>query len=201
MASYVDSITNISWVPDAPEYITTGINGYVPSAPSIYPNFSEFTTVRYFPDTRAKNCYSFPVMPNSTYLIRGTFFYGNYDNSTTLPSFQMAIDGTIVANVTFDNAAIFVYHEFIVASVSNVTFLCLLRDSSNSVPFISAISFSFLPAVDFFHSDIAYFLYGTNRTYFETKYRLNFGGDGTRQVCQNFQPNYVLSNVTGWPFT
>ncbi|CAK9869304.1 unnamed protein product [Sphagnum jensenii] len=177
MASYVDSITNISWVPDAPEYITTGVSGYVPSAPSIYPNFSEFTTVRYFPDTRAKNCYSFPVMPNSTYLIRGTFFYGNYDNGTTLPSFQMAIDGTIVANVTFDNAAIFVYHEFIVASVSNVTFLCLLRDSSNSVPFISAISFSFLPA-DFFYSTVYGFLYGTHSIYFETKYRLNFGGDG-----------------------
>ncbi|CAK9869314.1 unnamed protein product [Sphagnum jensenii] len=177
MASYVDSITNISWVPDAPEYITTGVSGYVPSAPSIYPNFSEFTTVRYFPDTRAKNCYSFPVMPNSTYLIRGTFFYGNYDNGTTLPSFQMAIDGTIVANVTFDNAAIFVYHEFIVASVSNVTFLCLLRDSSNSVPFISAISFSFLPA-DFFDSTVYGFLYGTHSIYFETKYRLNFGGDG-----------------------
>jgi hypothetical protein len=74
MASYVDSITNISWVPDAPEYITTGVNGNVPSAKSIYANFSEFTTVRYFPDTRAKNCYSFQVMPNSTYLIRGTFF-------------------------------------------------------------------------------------------------------------------------------
>ncbi|CAK9869262.1 unnamed protein product [Sphagnum jensenii] len=177
VASYVDSITNISWVPDAPEYITTGVNGYVPSAPSIYPNFSEFTTVRYFPDTRAKNCYSFPVMPNSTYLIRGTFFYGNYDNGTTLPSFQMAIDGTIVANVTFDTAAIFVYYDFMVASVSNVTFLCLLRDSSNSVPFISAISFSFLPAV-FFDSDVYGFLYGTQRIYFETKYRLNFGGDG-----------------------
>ncbi|KAH8913186.1 hypothetical protein BDL97_U01400 [Sphagnum fallax] len=158
MATYVDSITNISWVPDAPEYITTGINGYVPSAPSIYPNFSEFTTVRYFPDTRAKNCFSFPVIPDSTYLIRGTFFYGNYDNGTTLPSFQMAIDGTIVANVNFDNAAIFVYHEFMVASVSNVTFLCLLRDSSNSVPFISAISFSFLPA-DFFPSTVYGFLY------------------------------------------
>jgi hypothetical protein len=70
-----------------------------------------------------------------------------------------------------------VYYEFMVASVSNVTFLCLLRDSSNSVPFISAISFSFLP-VGFFYSAISYFLYGTQRKYFETKYRLNFGGDG-----------------------
>jgi hypothetical protein len=171
MTSNVDSITNISWVPDAPEYITTGVNGYVPSAPSIYPNFSEFTTVRYFPDTRAKNCYSFPVMPNSTYLIRGTFFYGYYDNSTRLPSFQMAIDWTIVANVTFDNATKFVYHEFMVVAVSNVMFLCLLRDSSNSVPFISAISFSFLPA-DFFYSTVAGFLYDTERKYLETRYRL-----------------------------
>jgi hypothetical protein len=89
----------------------------------------------------------------------------------------MAKDGTIVANVTFDNAAIFVYHEFIVASVSNVTFLCLLRDSSNSVPFISAISFSFLPAY-FFDSTVYAFLYGTQKIYFETKYMLNFGGDG-----------------------
>jgi hypothetical protein len=177
VARYVDSITNISWVPDAPDYITTGVNGYVPSASSIYPNFSEFTTVRYFPDTRAKNCYSFPVMPNSTYLIRGTFFYGNYDNGTTLPSFQMAIDGTIVANVTFDTAAIFVYYDFMVASVSNVIFLCLLRDSSNSVPFIYAISFSFLPA-GFFFSDEYGLLYGTQRIYLKTKYRLNFGGDG-----------------------
>jgi hypothetical protein len=177
VARYVDSITNISWVPDAPDYITTGVNGYVPSASSIYPNFSEFTTVRYFPDTRAKNCYSFPVMPNSRYLIRGTFFYGNYDNGTTLPSFQMAIDGTIVANITFDNAAMFVYHEFLVGSVSKVTFLCLLRDSSNSVPFISAISISVLP-VGHFYSYLSDFLYATQRKYVETKYRLNFGGHG-----------------------
>ncbi|KAH9531367.1 hypothetical protein CY35_19G034300 [Sphagnum magellanicum] len=91
----------------------------------------------------------------------------------------MAIDGTIVANVTFDNAAIFVYHEFIVASVSNVTYLCLLRDSSNSVPFISAISFSFLPAGFLYSTSTVYdFLYGTPGKYLETKYRLNFGGDG-----------------------
>jgi hypothetical protein len=89
----------------------------------------------------------------------------------------MAIDGTIVANVTFDTATTGVYHEFMVASVSNVTFLCLLRDSSNSVPFISAISFSFLPA-KFFDSTVYGFLYGSQRKYFETKYRLNFGGDG-----------------------
>ncbi|KAH9536338.1 hypothetical protein CY35_17G102100 [Sphagnum magellanicum] len=169
---YVDKVTNVSWVPDAP-YITTGVNGHVPSAQTNYPNFSEFTTVRYFPDSIAKNCYRFPVISNQTYLIRGTFFYGSYDNATAPPSFQLGIDGTLVANVTFDDTATFVYHEFGYVSELdfNTTFLCLLRDSSNSVPFISSISLSPLPN-DFFSGVSLY-----QGQYVETKYRLNFGGN------------------------
>ncbi|KAH8946595.1 hypothetical protein BDL97_12G103800 [Sphagnum fallax] len=174
-ASYVDKITNISWVPDA-QYITAGENRYVASAQSIYPNFSEFTTMRYFPDSTAKNCYSFPAITNQTYQIRGTFFYGFYDNAMTTPSFQMGIDGTIVANVTFNDAATFVYYEFSYVSQlnTNKTFLCLLRDSSNSIPFISAISFSPLPN-DSFYSYSGLQLY--EGYYLQTKYRLNFGGN------------------------
>jgi hypothetical protein len=130
--------------------------------------------VRYFPDSRPKNCYTFPVSQKQTYIIKGTFFYGSYDNATTLPSFKMGIDGNIVANVTFQDANTFVYYEFSYLSqpTNNVTFLCLLRDSSNSVPFISAISLSQLPIfyydyIDYYHYPIA-----------ETKYRLNFGGNG-----------------------
>ncbi|KAH8932702.1 hypothetical protein BDL97_19G087700 [Sphagnum fallax] len=174
-ASYVDRVTNVSWVPDA-QYITTGVNGYVPSAQTTYPNFSEFTTVRYFPDSTAKNCYSFPAISNQTYLMRGTFFYGFYDNSTTTPSFQMGIDGTIVANVTFNDTVTFVYYEFTYVSGlnTNATFLCLLRDSSNSIPFISAISFSPLPD-DYFYG---LFPPPPNQGYYvQTKYRLNFGGN------------------------
>ncbi|CAK9267603.1 unnamed protein product [Sphagnum jensenii] len=174
-ASYVDKVTNVSWVPDA-QYITTGVNGYVPSAQTNYPNFSEFTTVRYFPDSTAKNCYSFPAISNQTYLIRGTFFYGFYDNSTTTPSFQMGIDGTIVANVTFNDTVTFVYYEFTYVSGlnTNATFLCLLRDSSNSIPFISAISFSPLPD-DYFYGVSP--LPPNQGYYVQTKYRLNFGGN------------------------
>ncbi|KAH9532394.1 hypothetical protein CY35_19G091000 [Sphagnum magellanicum] len=174
-ASYVDKVTNISWVPDA-QYITAGENRYVPSAQTNYPNFSEFTTVRYFPDSTAKNCYNFPAKTNQTYQIRGTFFYGFYDNATTTPSFQMGIDGTIVANVSFNDAATFVYYEFSYVSQlnNNLTFLCLLQDSSNSVPFISAISFSPLPN-DFFYSASPSQLYEGH--YVQTKYRLNFGGN------------------------
>ncbi len=187
-ASYVDKVTNISWVPDA-QYITTGVNGYVPSAQTNYPNFSEFTTVRYFPDSTAKNCYSFPAILNQTYQIRGTFFYGFYDNATTTPSFQLGIDGTKVANVSFNDAATFVYYEFSYVSGlnTNATFLCLLRDSSNSIPFISAISFSPLTD-DFFYG---YSPPPPNKGhYVQTKYRLNFGGN---RFVRYASKNYVHS--------
>jgi hypothetical protein len=86
----------------------------------------------------------------------------------------MGIDGNIVANVTFQDAYTFVYYDFSYQSQSttNVTFLCLLRDSSNSVPFISAISLSQLPNYYYVFAD--YF----PTYFFETKYRLNFGGNG-----------------------
>ncbi len=119
----------------------SGVNANASSAASqYYPDFSEFTTLRYFPDSRTKNCYRFPVTLNATYQIRGTFFYGYYDNQTTLPSFQMAVDGTIVGSDFIINASVFAYQEITYVAQTNLTYLCLSRDLTNSVPFISAIS-------------------------------------------------------------
>ncbi|KAH8968226.1 hypothetical protein BDL97_03G118000 [Sphagnum fallax] len=140
-ASYVDKITGITWMPDD-QFINenSGVNANASSASQYYPDFSEFTTLRYFPDSRAKNCYRFPVTLNATYQIRGTFFYGYYDNQTTLPSFQMAVDGTIVGSDFIIEAPVFAYQEVTYVAQTNLTYLCLSRDLTNSVPFISAIS-------------------------------------------------------------
>jgi hypothetical protein len=140
-ASYVDKITGITWMPDD-QFINenSGVNANAASASQYYPDFSEFTTFRYFPDSRAKNCYSFPVTLNATYQIRGTFFYGNYDNQTTLPSFQMAVDGTIVGSDFIMEPYALAYQEVTYVARTNLTYLCLSRDLTNSVPFISAIS-------------------------------------------------------------
>jgi len=137
----VDKITGITWMPDD-QFINenSGVNANASSASQSYPDFPEFTTLRYFPDSREKNCYSFPVTPNATYQIRGTFFYDYYDNRTTLPSFQMAVDGTIVGSDFITYPYVFAYQEVTYIAQTNLTYLCLSRDSTNSVPFISAIS-------------------------------------------------------------
>ncbi|CAK9873679.1 unnamed protein product [Sphagnum jensenii] len=137
-ASYKDEITGITWMPDD-QFINenSGVNANASRASQYYPDFSEFTTFRYFPDSRTKNCYRFPVTLNATYQIRGTFFYGN---QTTLPSFQMAVDGTIVGSDFIIEAPVFAYQEITYVAQTNLTYLCLSRDHTNSVPFISAIS-------------------------------------------------------------
>jgi hypothetical protein len=140
-ASYVDKITGITWMPDD-QFINenSGVNANAPNASQYYPDFSEFTTYRYFPDSRAKNCYRFPVTPNATYQIRGTFFCEFNDSLPTIPSFQMAVDGTIVGYDFVTLPYTLVYQEVTYVAQTNFSYLCLSRDYTNSVPFISAIS-------------------------------------------------------------
>ncbi|CAN5959541.1 unnamed protein product [Sphagnum jensenii] len=182
--SYVDKVTGITWMPDD-QFIdkSSGVNANVANASQYYyPDFSEFTTLRYFPDSRAKNCYSFPVTPNETYQIRGTFFYGNYDNQTTVPSFQMGVDGTIVASNIISELYVIAYQEITYVPQRNVTFLCLSRDLTNSVPFISAISLVNITG----NVTAAYRFEDTSRFednvymgyYYVTQFRWNFGGNG-----------------------
>ena len=153
-ATYNDSVTGLQWVPDD-GYITTGVNvGSVVPASQV-PAFPEFTTLRFFNGSHPKDCYSLPVTPNATYLLRASFYYGDYDNATTAPTFHMAIDATVVANISTASenlngpvAGKSSYEEFTIKAQSNVTYLCLLRDSTNTTPFISAIALRHIVSYD-----------------------------------------------------
>jgi len=172
----VDNITGIPWMPDDKYFdkdagVNVGVNADVLSATQYYRNFSELTTVRYFPDHRIKNCYKFPVMANTTYQLRGTFFYGHYDNQSTVPSFEMAVDGTIVASNFTTQAYVMAYQEVTYVAQTNFTFLCLSRDATNTNPFISAISLVNVSVTP----DMVDNLY--ENYYYLTQYRWNFGGN------------------------
>jgi hypothetical protein len=140
------------------------------------PAFPELTTLRFFNGSHPKDCYSLPVTQNSKYYLRASFYYGQYDNAAAAPIFYMAIDTTVVANISTapddlngpaDKAS---YVEFTIEAQSHVTYLCLLRDSTNTNPFISAIALR--PAVSYNYGwdDIL----GANR-YLSHLARLNLG--------------------------
>ncbi|CAK9271121.1 unnamed protein product [Sphagnum jensenii] len=192
--SYVDSVTQIPWVPDD-QYITTGVKAFVQKGAEYYRDYSEMKTLRYFPNpAHLKDCYKLPVIPNSTYQVRATFFYGDYDVNASdflaeflLPDFELAIDATIVGSNFITDFAIFQYAEYWVLTQTNVMSLCLSRvPSSNTNPFITAISL--VPIYPNINSYAYKNLYGG--VYYHTQFRWNFGGSGLLRYPDDPRDNY-----------
>ncbi|KAH8971561.1 hypothetical protein BDL97_02G149800 [Sphagnum fallax] len=187
--SYVDNATQIPWVPDD-QYITTGVKAFVPLGLAWYPQYSELQTLRYFPPSaHLKDCYKLPVIPNNTYQIRATFFYGAYGNGseTLLPSFELAIDATIVGSNFVSDFAQFQYAEYWVLTQTNVMSLCLSRiPSSNTNPFITAISL--VPIYPNINSTAYECLY--SGLYYHTHFRWNFGASGLLRYPDDPRDSY-----------
>lgn len=171
-AKYVDPVTGLTWVPDDP-FISTG-KTKAPALPASLQGFTEMKTLRYFDDLRVKNCYALPVSAGSTYLLRTTFFYGDYDNANQPPSFQLALDATILTNIT-TSPANGLHSECHYMAQGNVTYLCLIRTSQLSTPLISGISLKLAGELSTgFNEQYTTFL--QQGIIMKTRSRVNFGG-------------------------
>ncbi|RID56697.1 hypothetical protein BRARA_F00125 [Brassica rapa] len=101
-------------------------------------------TLRFFPSGK-KNCYSnIPVTKSRKTLVRTLFFYGNYDDRSSAPSFDVVYDGKHRDTVQFtnkpqvNNLVIFI-SEVIYSPASDNISVCLIRTSKSDVPFVSSI--------------------------------------------------------------
>ncbi|CAN7083609.1 unnamed protein product [Brassica oleracea var. botrytis] len=103
-----------------------------------------FNTLRFFPSGK-KNCYSnIPVTKSRKTLVRTLFFYGNYDDHSSAPSFDVVYDGKHRDTVQFtnkpqDNNLVIFISEVIYSPASEKISVCLIRTSKSDVPFISSI--------------------------------------------------------------
>jgi len=188
-ASYVDPLTGFTWVPDD-AYITTGKIA-TPVFPDNLKNFTELNGLRYFDDLRPKNCYTLPVTGSSTYLLRVTFYYGNYDNKNQVPSFQVAVDGTILDNVTALAGNVGSYSEYHFMSQGNVTYVCLLRTSPQFVPFISGISLKPASALSSGYAT-QYSTFLNQGVFMKTRLRANYGGTQTIRCASLILPFFFV---------
>ncbi len=94
----------------------------------------------------------------------------------------MAVEGTVVASNFISEVYGIAYQEISYVPQRNVTFLCLSRDITTSVPFISAISLVKSNPEPVF-ADNLYKGY-----YYVTQFRWNFGGNGIIRyvIIQNY---------------
>ncbi|XP_073006610.1 putative leucine-rich repeat receptor-like serine/threonine-protein kinase At2g19230 isoform X1 [Typha latifolia] len=150
-ANSTDSITGIPYITDD-QFIETGVKYNVSS--TNYLNSSlpkQYSTVRSFPDGD-RNCYSLkPAILDNKYLLRASFFYGNYDgknsgwdNSPLL--FDLYIGSGFWKTVNISDPSIPVTYEAITAISAYHPLLpvCLIRSDSSSTPFISLLEMRLL---------------------------------------------------------
>ncbi|XP_057812625.2 putative leucine-rich repeat receptor-like serine/threonine-protein kinase At2g14440 [Cryptomeria japonica] len=136
--NYTDSVTNITWISDG-NYIDVGEAANVSNSSIPYP----LQSLRHFSKSLNKSCYSLPLNINVTYLVRLWFLFGNYNGIQELPSFNVSVEtqGMLIQkiqSITSPEIPEFT-REMIITSSTNVIYVCLIRTSDSSDPFISAI--------------------------------------------------------------
>lgn len=97
--------------------------------------------MRVFPNG-TRNCYT--LRPDrgkgNTYLIRASFFYGNYDNNNQIPVFDLHIGVNYWATINSSN---YFYEEIIFVPPRDDIQVCLIN-TGNGVPFISTLELRLL---------------------------------------------------------
>ena len=93
--------------------------------------------VRSFP-SGVRNCYNISVTSGTKYLIRASFYYGNYDNLNVLPQFDLHFGPNVWDTVNFPNASFTTIKEIIYTPSLDYIQPCLVK-TGKGTPFISAI--------------------------------------------------------------
>ncbi|KAL8501624.1 hypothetical protein ACS0TY_020947 [Phlomoides rotata] len=186
---------SIDWSGDD-DYVQNG-ESYTVQTESISPVMD---TLRAF-TTRNKNCYSMEAAKGTRVLIRASFYYGNYDNKSSPPSFALQFDGNHWAWVDTTSTG-YVYHEVIYEVKGDSLSVCVAQTTVDQFPFISALEVRALSSSMYDYVDKNYplflirrFAYGVNGTirYAEDPYdriwRGAMGGDGLRNVGSDILPS------------
>ncbi|KAG7577833.1 Malectin-like domain [Arabidopsis thaliana x Arabidopsis arenosa] len=166
------NLNEIDYTPDQ-EFISVG-NTTTIKQKDLIPILS---TLRYFPDKSSrKHCYNFPVAKTSKYLIRTTYYYGNFDGKNNPPVFDQIVGGTkwSVVNTSEDYAkGQSSYYEIIVGVPGKRLSVCLAKNAHtlSSSPFISALDVQSLEDTMYNSTDLGSYKLSLIA-------RNSFGGDG-----------------------
>ncbi|KAM7254627.1 hypothetical protein ACFE04_004007 [Oxalis oulophora] len=139
---YTDRKTGINYTTDE-GFIKTGILNLVSDPYQNDYNQMLLLTLRSFPDGK-RNCYNVGNLTKDTkYLIRATFFYGNYDTKDRGPKFDIHLGANLWDTVNLFNQEQIVTKEIIHSPSSNFIYICLIN-TDDGTPFISGLEFRIL---------------------------------------------------------
>ncbi|KAI3975831.1 hypothetical protein MKX01_015379 [Papaver californicum] len=178
------------------QYVQTGETRNV-STKDLPPGWDSLvmSTVREF-RTRKKNCYSLDVdnkaEDSSTsverVLVRASFYYGNYDNKSSPPTFHLQFNGNNWTQVITSMDKV-VYYEVVysVNSKSSTISVCLGQTQVDDFPFISSLEVRSLDS-DIYssYSDPNYPLFFDKRVAFGVSTTIRFPEDSYGRIWTPF---------------
>lgn len=129
-SSFTDE-NSIEWKGDG-DLISNGVTHVVQSNYSVS---RVMDTLRVFA-TRKRNCYSIEVEEGEKVLVRAGFNYGNYDQKSTPPIFDLLFDGNFWTTV---DSSVWKMYEAIYVVKKKVTSICVAQTNPNQFPFISTL--------------------------------------------------------------
>lgn len=163
-SSYTDG-DFITWIGDD-DLIQNGESKVVQSGNGVSDHV--MSTLRVF-STRKKNCYTILADKGGRVLVRASFNYGNYDEKSSPPSFDLHFDGNLWATVETSNEDL-VYYEAIYVVKGDSISVCVAQTNPNQLPFISALEVRSLGSHMYSHVDAAaYALFLISRTAYGAK--------------------------------
>ncbi|XP_050384146.1 probable LRR receptor-like serine/threonine-protein kinase At1g51880 [Argentina anserina] len=142
-STYSEKTTTIDYISDA-TFIDTGERKLV--LPENRNDYQQpYWTLRSFPQG-TRNCYKINVKSGTRYLIRASFYYGNYDGLDKLPEFELHLGPNLWESVSLDDATTLKTKELIhyVPAKRNYMHVCVVKTGSG-VPFVSAIELRPVP--------------------------------------------------------
>ncbi|KAH0659115.1 hypothetical protein KY289_027863 [Solanum tuberosum] len=138
-SNYTDITTGLFYTSDV-GYVSGGVKNNISSTYQSNSLERQFLTVTSFP-TGTRNCYTLtPAQGNSgRYLIRASFFYGDYDNGNDrFPYFDLYIEEKYWITISIYNASIPIREEIIHTPSNGSINICLVK-LDTTTPFISAL--------------------------------------------------------------
>ncbi|KAJ4829907.1 hypothetical protein Tsubulata_025136 [Turnera subulata] len=135
--SYSDPVSGLIYTSDS-SHVDTGVSEGIAAEYRTNSVDQQEWFLRSFPEG-VRNCYKIEVTKGTKYLIRATFFYGNYDRQYKLPAFDLYLGPNKWLSVQIQNVSRSVITEIINIPTLNYAHVCLVKTDQSSIPFISVL--------------------------------------------------------------
>ncbi|KAI3507809.1 hypothetical protein L1887_22804 [Cichorium endivia] len=166
--SFTDE-NSIVWKGDD-DLISNGVTHVVQSNYSVS---RVMDTLRVF-TTRKKNCYSIETEEGGKVLVRASFNYGNYDQKSTPPIFDLQFDGNFWISVNTSQIKIY---EAIYVVKRKVISVCVAQTRPDDFPFISALEVRSVDSQVNSHIDTNHALFMNARVAYAANETIRFPAD------------------------